>query len=419
MIKCYVETCSKILKNKLAVSHHIKMSAVNCLEHKKYLEDLRQKIVESFKSIDFNVFEICQQLNVGPAYVQNIWKEAFSKEQIKERQSLRLTRLNSKKLKQNQKSFACKNCNALVTDVKTSLRLFCNKKCYTEYQTKYPEKFAFTKGKKLEEIVGVKKAAEIKSQQSQTQQKKNPKTNLVCFKCKQEKTVTIFTKQQVLKKLNGKRYLCTVCKALKKHESKVRKYKCGNCKKPITRLISEKNNNKYVKTIKKFCNRKCFSEFYKNHPRRYLEQRRHAGHVSIQSFRIKNNFKYAGISFSSESERQTAIFLEKEFALKLEENKTCHVKINNIEVDFLINNIVVEYHQCYSNPQDLSLTKRIQLWRKNKYRYEYRTLDEYYMKRKKKIPSNYRLLVIQNVAQKTLKDLKETICNYQNNRSTT
>jgi hypothetical protein len=94
------------------------------------------------------------------------------------------------------------------------------------------------------------------------------------------------------------------------------------------------------------------------------------------------------------------------------------VRINNIEVDFLINNIVVEYHQCYSNPQDLSLTKRIQFWRKNKYRYEYRTLDEYYAKRKKKLPSNYLLLVIQNVAQKTLKDLKETICNYQNNKST-
>lgn len=171
--------------------------------------------------------------------------------------------------------------------------------------------------------------------------------------------------------------------------------------------------------MKKFCNKECYLKFYKSHPNRYKAQRCFAGHVSIKSFRSKTKFEHAGIKFSSESEKQCAIFLEKEFCLILKEGENCHVRVNSIEVDFLINNIVIEYHQCYSNPKNLSLSKRIEIWRGKKYRYEYRTLDEYFKCRKQKIPKNYNLFVVQNVNIYTLKKLKEQICQCLKNKSTT
>jgi hypothetical protein len=158
-----------------------------------------------------------------------------------------------------------------------------------------------------------------------------------------------------------------------------------------------------------FCDRKCYLEYYRAHPERWKRQRIYAGHVSIESFRNKRNFEYAGIKFSSESEKQTAIFLEKEFNIKLEERKNCHVKINNIEVDFLVDKVVIEYHQCYNNSQNLTLSKRIEIWRKKKYRYEYRTLQEYFKTRRDKIPIYFDLIVIQNVTKYSFKKLKEFI----------
>lgn len=43
--------------------------------------------------------------------------------------------------------------------------------------------------------------------------------------------------------------------------------------------------------------------------------------------------------------------------------------------------------------------ERIKIWRessyKNKFRYEYRTLEEYYKCRKKKLPIEYKLIVVE------------------------
>ncbi|MDD5650051.1 MAG: hypothetical protein PHF86_06510 [Candidatus Nanoarchaeia archaeon] len=102
MIKCYVSSCDKLLKNKLAVSHHIKMSAINCLEHKKYLEELKSLIGHDFEKFAHSSVEVGAKYNVGPSYVQQIWNKKFSKEQLKERRKKRLILLNEKKFKDMQ-----------------------------------------------------------------------------------------------------------------------------------------------------------------------------------------------------------------------------------------------------------------------------------------------------------------------------
>jgi hypothetical protein len=55
----------------------------------------------------------------------------------------------------------------------------------------------------------------------------------------------------------------------------------------------------------------------------------------------------------------------------------------------------------------LTLSERIKIWREKKYRYEYRTLKEYYKSRKNKLPENYILIVIERLDK--LKKLKEIL----------
>jgi DNA-directed RNA polymerase subunit RPC12/RpoP len=314
--------------------------------------------------------------------------------------------------------YICKYCSKPVKVRKNEVKVFCNKKCQKSYSRENPIEFSYNKGKTLEDIIGFERSRKVKEKIRKTQQARHPKTELICFRCKSKKVVTIQKKQKILRDLKGKKYFCSNCKAIRKQESKRRAYKCGNCGKTIYRLVSERTTVKFVKRAKKFCDRKCYLEFYKTHPQRYKKQREYAGFVSVQAFRMKENFRYSDIAFSSASERKCAIYLEKEFNLVLKEGITCHVKINTIEVDFLIDKIVIEYHQCYSNPEKLNLSERIRIWRKKgyKFRYEYRTLDEYYKSRKKKLPKDYSLIVIQNTDRSTLRKMKEQIWSYQDNK---
>ena len=71
--------------------------------------------------------------------------------------------------------------------------------------------------------------------------------------------------------------------------------------------------------------------------------------------------------------------------------------------------MVIEYHQCYNNPKKIDLTERIKIWHEKKYRYEYRTLQEYFKTRREKIPIDLDLIVIQNISKYSFKKLKEFI----------
>ena len=362
MIKCYVENCSKLLKNKLAVSHHIKMSSINCKEHKNYLDSLHQSINKMFFDLNLSIYDIGKNTNLSHATILQIWKKNFSKEQILQRSANRSKILDNLRKEKSLKTSHCKNCHKEIKDYSKNGKLFCNKKCYFEYRKKHPEEF------------NSKKHVEF-----------------FCVRCKNV----------------SKNHICKKCRSIERHEKFTREFKCSNCSKIIRRYINE-DHGKDQKDIIKFCDKKCYLEFCKKHPEKFLKQRTNAGFASIKSFREKKNFIYAGIKFSSQSEKQCAIFLEKEFDLKLEERKTCHVQINGIEVDFLFHNVVIEYHQCFIN-NNLSLSQRIENFRKHKYRYEYRTEQEYYNSRKKKLPDNLRLFVITAIREKNFEKLKQQI----------
>lgn len=241
MIKCYVSSCDKLLKNKLAVSHHIKMSAINCLEHKKYLEELKSLIGHDFEKFAHSSVEVGAKYNVGPSYVQQIWNKKFSKEQLKERRKKRLILLNEKKFKETSKIIICKHCKKTLEIRKNEQRVFCSNSCFKQYKKEHCEEFSFNKGKSLEEIQGVERAQETRKKMSETNRKRNPLSEIVCFRCKTKKVITVNRKKKILKTLNKKRYFCSACKAIRKHEQKTKAYKCGHCKKPIRRLLSEKN----------------------------------------------------------------------------------------------------------------------------------------------------------------------------------
>jgi hypothetical protein len=393
------------------------MSAINCLKHKQYLTNLKQFIINEFENI-ISSHSIAKKFNTSLNYVMGIWKETFSQFKIKQRSKQNQKILRQIKKDQNIKMIWCKFCNKEIKVDKPCKRLFCNNKCYNNYQRQHRQDYAFTKGKNLEELVGKEKAAEINKKRSLKIKERNKnklKFFIVCKKCKKNRQVASCVYLTHKQKFPQGNYYCRKCKQTRIHLKITKKYKCANCKKEIRRFKNEENKyvRKYTKRIIKFCNNKCYLKYYRSHPQRYKQQRIYAGFASIKSFRNKKNFKYSDIKFSSESEKQCAIFLEKEFGLKLEECKTCHVKINNIEVDFLLDNIIVEYHQCYSNPQNLSLSKRIEIWRTKKYRYEYRTLREYYATRKKKILKNQKLIVIQNTSLSSFKKLKEKIWKFQ------
>jgi hypothetical protein len=427
-MKCFVESCNKEYKNNLSVCQHIKISAINCLEHKQYLVNLKKAIIEKFNEINLSSYQIAKKFHIGSAYINELWKNAFSEEKFYERSRKRRQLLNLIRKEKNQKTIICKCCKKNINVFKNNLRLFCNKECYHEYQRLHPEEFSFTKGKSLEDIVGKERAKQINEQRSLKIKEKNknsPKFFIVCSRCKKTKQVSFCAFKTFKQRLQGKKYYCRKCYQIRKYLKATKKYKCSNCKKEIRRYRNEEKKLKHVfaKSTIKFCNKKCYLEYYRSHPQRYKKQREHAGFVSIKSFRDKRKFEYAGIRFSSESEKQCAIFLEKEFNLKLEEGKTCHVKINKIEVDFLLNNIVIEYHQCH-NKTKLSLSERIKIWReshyKNKFRYEYRTVNEYSASRKKKLHnSNLNLIVIQHANSYSFENLKEKIWKLQKNKLTT
>jgi hypothetical protein len=67
----------------------------------------------------------------------------------------------------------------------------------------------------------------------------------------------------------------------------------------------------------------------------------------------------------------------------------------------------------------LTLQERLKVWREQKrFRYEYRTVEEYSNTRKNKLPEGFELIVIQNVHSTTLNNLKEKIWEFQKSRLT-
>jgi phage portal protein BeeE len=92
-MKCFVESCNKEYKNNLVINRHIKYFSSKCLEHKQYLIDLQQKIIDKFKDEKFSIKQVAKQFNVGTLYVTDVWQKSFSKEEVRVR-SLRRIKLD-------------------------------------------------------------------------------------------------------------------------------------------------------------------------------------------------------------------------------------------------------------------------------------------------------------------------------------
>ena len=190
---CYVDCCTKVLKNKLAVSHHIKMSAINCPKHRQYLEDLCKKIVEDFKDISISTNEIAQKYNVGLSYVLLSLRSKLTEEKIKQRQSNRLHALNKEKKQKKSRQIFCKNCNKSIFIRLNEERIFCHKKCYREYSKKYGCQVKKTK-EELKELAD----------------KRHPKCKIICLKCGVDKDVTVFQRVQTQRTANENKNNCSI-----------------------------------------------------------------------------------------------------------------------------------------------------------------------------------------------------------------
>lgn len=373
--------CNKKCKDKLVYSMHLKNLSIKDKLHKEYKESILQKIKSDFK--EKFLHEIANELNLSYAWISRQLRLFFTNEEIKEiHKNVKKQRHQLKK-----KSLNCSFCGKIYYSsltLKTHPKT-CSKECKENYKKKIViERNKALKGKSFLERYGEEKALKIKQKISITNSGFKTSERFFC-EC---------GKSRIFKKGTVEKYICKNCK------SKILKYKlqCANCQKTIYRYKKEvdevKNEVKHPDGPNFFCSRKCVKEFFNNNPERYKDSRIKGGLSSVQSFRNRENFEYGGVKFASTTEMKCAQFLEKELGLKLEERKTCHVIINNIEVDFLYKNFVIEYHQCHRKTE-LSLKERIKIFRERKFRYEYRTLEEYYKSRKKSLPVGYKLIVVE------------------------
>ena len=384
MIICPV--CERKCLSKLHYSHHLKMASINCIEHKKFVEKLHKKIANDIKNK--SIVDIANEINLGYNWVRSRLKLFYSSKQINVFEASR----REKKFKNNTQCI-CVICHKPFLSHDKIPKKTCSEECKIINKKRViDERSKKSRGKSLEELYGQERATEIRRRRLERTLQTNLRLNRHRLYCKCGKSRN-FDKNIV-------EYVCRNCKT----DLDLSKYtlSCDNCGRIIKRYKREVQEAIY--TVKHvdgpvfFCNKKCYSEFYKSHPERYLEQRQQAGFASVKSFRERDKFEYSGIHFSSATEMKCAQYIEKELNVVLVERKNCHVIIGNIEVDFLINNIVIEYHQCHRETE-LSLKERIKIWResnyKNKFRYEYRTLKEYYLCRKKKLPEEYKLFVVE------------------------
>jgi len=299
--------------------------------------------------------------------------------------------LNSKpkKIVKQKKECFCAICEKPFYSIDKTPRKTCSEECKKANQQRIlSERNKKNTGKTYEEIYGKEKAAEICAKFSLERTKDPADHAYIYFYCK-------CGRSRLFERNTKEEFVCKHCKK----EKNYLQLPCDNCGillKILKNEVQEANDNiKYSDRAYFFCNRKCYLEFYRSHPDRYKEQRRQAGFASVKSFREKKNFEHAGIKFSSATEMKCAQYIEKELNIVLAERINCHVLVNFIEVDFLINKVVIEYHQCHRKT-NLSLKQRIEIWKnENHFRYEYRTKDEYYKCRKKSLPKDYKLIVVE------------------------
>lgn len=378
--------CNKKCKDKLAYSIHLKNLSVKDKLHKEYKESILQKIKNNFK--EKTLSEMSNELNLSCAWISRQLRLFFTNEEIKEvRKKLKLKRNEEKKFLLKKETI-CPICKNTFYSYKGYPKT-CSKQCKKQHKKNiFADLGKRNKGKNYLEIHGEEKSKKIKEKIIASLIKSNPQIE------NSEKLFCECGKFRYFKKGTIEKYICRSCK------SKSFKYelKCANCQKTIYRYKKEvnevRNEVKHPDGPRFFCSRKCVKEFFNNNPERYKDSRIKGGLSSVQSFRNRGNFEYNGVKFSSATEMKCAQFLEKELGLELVERKTCHVIINNIEVDFLYKNFVIEYHQCHRKTE-LSLKERIKIFRERKFRYEYRTLEEYYKSRNKKLPKGYKLIVIE------------------------
>jgi hypothetical protein len=118
-------------------------------------------------------------------------------------------------------------------------------------------------------------------------------------------------------------------------------------------------------------------------PEGRMQHLRNNGLKSIKILRENKPYWLDGVPFDSKSEMMLAKYLvENKFIDKLIEGKNCHVKMGNIEIDFLVNGTFYEYHPIIKG-----------LYKQN--------ANEYYMSRRKILDEagykNSKLILLENV----------------------
>jgi hypothetical protein len=383
MIECPV--CKKQCKNRLSYARHLHES--EDVKHRKFEEELKKSIIKNFETLF--ICEIAEKNNMGTSWIKVVLLQIYSKQQMNEINLIK--RKNKPLIHIHNNKCICAFCEKPFISHDKEPRKTCSKECQIANRKRInSERNKNARGKSLEELVGEERAKQIRQRRFEKSQKNDLEHEQHRLYCKCGKSRKF--KKDIIE------YICRDCK------SDLNKYKmpCDNCGKEIKRY--KKEIQEAIYTVKNvdgpvfFCSKECYLKYYRTHPERYKKQRQEAGLASVKSFREKENFVYAGIYFSSNTEMKCAQYIEKELKIVLAERQNCHVIINNIEVDFLVNNVVIEYHQCHRKTE-LTLKQRLEIWRnsfyKNKYRYEYRTLQEYYKCRKKKLPKEYKLIVVE------------------------
>jgi hypothetical protein len=133
-----------------------------------------------------------------------------------------------------------------------------------------------------------------------------------------------------------------------------------------------RNRNKFYPELIKKITKKTHETIKKRrkkdpeYDKKYREEMRRKSLIGIKNWRKKKPYWFMGVPFDSNEEMECAKLFNKYFGWIPEERINCHIKLKNGEIDFLVNDIFIEYHRWES---------------KNK-------INEYYQKRRKILDKN-------------------------------